>query len=145
MVPYSVGIGTKAGSITTTRGNSVAAVAGSLRAAAAAIQADPSMITTTSGLTYKELVRGSGIAVGTNTKFTAKYSGYNSDGDLFDSGTLTDKAISGMISGFSEGLKTMTVDSTSQFIIPANLAYGNDPPSNGKPIVFIVELLAFAP
>jgi FKBP-type peptidyl-prolyl cis-trans isomerase len=50
-----------------------------------------------------------------------------------------------MIPGFSEGLKTMTVGSKSQFVIPASLGYGSGAPSNGKPIIFVVDLLAFAP
>ena len=71
------------------------------------------------------------------------YQGYNSDGDRFDSGSNASFALSGVISGFAEGLKTMKVGGTSQFVIPPNLAYGNGAPSNGKPIIFIVDLLAF--
>jgi uncharacterized repeat protein (TIGR01451 family) len=145
MVRYSVAVGTAAGSITATKLDSVAGVAGSLRSAAAAAWNDPSLITTSSGLMYKVLVKGTGIGVGTNTKFTATYAGYNSDGDRFDSGTLTNQPISNMIPGFSEGLKTMTVGSKSQFVIPASLGYGSGAPSNGKPIIFVVDLLAFAP
>ena len=144
MVRYSVGVGTAAGSITTSRINSVAAVAGTLRAAAASIQADPAMIRTTSGLMYKELVRGTGAGfTSSSTGVRVNYQGYNSDGDRFDSGSNASFALSGVISGFAEGLKTMKVGGTSQFVIPPNLAYGNGAPSNGKPIIFIVDLLAF--
>jgi uncharacterized repeat protein (TIGR01451 family) len=145
MVRYSVSVGSTSGSITATKLDSVAGVAGSLRLAAAAAATDPSLIGTSSGLTYKELTVGTGIGVGTNTKFTATYAGYNSDGDRFDSGTLTNQPISNMIPGFSEGLKTMKVGGRSEFVIPASLGYGSNAPSNGKPIIFIVELLAFAP
>ncbi len=37
------------------------------------------------------------------------------------------------------------VGGRSEFVIPASLGYGSNAPSNGKPIIFIVELLAFAP
>jgi hypothetical protein len=144
MVRYSVGIGTAAGSITTSKLDTVAAVAGTLRATAAAIQADPSMIRTNSGLIYKELVKGTGAGFTSgSTGVRVNYKGYTSDGDLFDSGTNSSFSLSGVISGFAEGLKTMNVGGTSQFNIPANLAYGNAAPSNGKPIIFMVDLLAF--
>jgi hypothetical protein len=146
MVRYSVGIGTTAGSITTSRIGSVAPVLGSLRAAAVAIQSDPNMIRTTSGLMYKELVKGTGASyTSSSTGVRVNYKGYNSDGDLFDSGTNSSFSLSGVITGFAEGLKTMKVGGTSQFIIPADLAYGNNAPSNGKPIIFLVDLLAFTP
>jgi len=144
MVRYSVGIGTAAGSITTSKLDTVAAVAGTLRATAAAIQADPSLIRTTSGLIYKELVKGTGAGfTSSSTGVKVNYKGYTSDGDLFDSGTNSSFSLSGVISGFAEGLKTMNVGGTSQFNIAPNLAYGNSAPSNGKPIIFMVDLLAF--
>lgn len=144
MVRYAVGIGTSAGSITTARIDSVPAVSGALRAAAAAIQADPGLIRTNTGLIYKELVQGTGAGfTSSSTGVRVNYQGYSSDGDRFDSGTNSSFSLSGVIAGFAEGLKTMKVGGTSQFIIPANLAYGNSAPSNGKPIIFIVDLLAF--
>ncbi|MFM7291567.1 MAG: FKBP-type peptidyl-prolyl cis-trans isomerase [Planctomycetia bacterium] len=146
MVRYAVGVGSSAGSITTSRINSVAAVAGTLRAAAASIQADPGLIRTTSGLMYKELKRGTGEGfVSSRTGVRVNYQGYNSDGDRFDSGSNVpfSLGLGSLISGFTEGLKTMKEEGTSQFVIPPNLAYGNGAPSNGKPIIFIVDLLAF--
>jgi uncharacterized repeat protein (TIGR01451 family) len=144
MVRYAVGIGTSAGSITTARIDSVPAVSGTLRAAAAAIQADPGLIRTNTGLIYKELVKGTGAGfTSSTTGVRVNYEGYTSEGDRFDSGTNSSFSLSGVIAGFAEGLKTMKVGGTSQFIIPANLAYGNGAPSNGKPIIFIVDLLAF--
>lgn len=144
MVRYAVGIGSSAGSITTARIDSVPAVSGALRAAAAAIQADPNLIKTTSGLMYKELVKGTGAGfTSSSTGVRVNYEGYSSEGDRFDSGTNSSFPLSGVIAGFAEGLKTMRVGGTSQFIIPPNLAYGNSAPSNGKPIIFIVDLLAF--
>lgn len=143
MVRYSVGVGATAGSITTSKIDSVAAVAGALRDAAVAIQADPSMIRTSSGLMYKELVKGTGTSpTSTSTNVNVNYQGYTSDGDRFDSGTGVSFGLNSLISGFTEGLKTMKVGGTTQFIIPANLAYGNSAPSNGKPIIFIVDLIS---
>lgn len=141
---YSVAIGSTAGSITTSKIDSVAAVAGSLRVAAAAAANDPAMIKTSSGLMYKELTTGMGAGfASTNTGVRVNYQGYTSTGDRFDSGANSSFSISGVIPGFAEGLKTMKVGGTSQFVIPASLAYGNGAPSNGQPIIFIVDLLAF--
>ena len=145
---YSVGVGATAGSITTTKIDSVSAVAGTLRAAAAAIQADPGMIRTNSGLMYKELVKGTGAGpTSTTTGVRVNYRGYTIDGERFNSGSNASFALKtgagGVVDGFFEGLKTMKVGGTSQFVIPASLAYGNAAPSNGKPIIFIVDLLAF--
>jgi FKBP-type peptidyl-prolyl cis-trans isomerase len=93
---------------------------------------------------YKELKVGTGAGfASTNTGVRVNYEGYNSNGDRFDSGSNASFALSGVISGFAEGLKTMKVGGKSQFIIPASLAYGNGAPSNGQPIIFIVDLLEF--
>ena len=146
MVRYSVGIGTTTGSITPSKIDTVAAVAGTLRAAAAAIQADPSMIRTNTGLIYRELVKGTGRGYSSSlTGVRVNYKGYNSDGDLFDSGTNSAFSLAGVIPGFAEGLKRLKEGSTAKLIIAADLAYGNNAPSNGKPIIFIVDLLAFTP
>jgi uncharacterized repeat protein (TIGR01451 family) len=146
MVRYSVGIGTTPGSITPSKIDTVAAVAGTLRAAAASIQADPSMIRTTTGLIYQELVKGNGASYSsTSTGVKVNYKGYTSEGDLFDSGTNSSFSLSGVIPGFAEGLKKTKVGGTAKLIIAADLAYGNAAPSNGKPIIFIVDLLAFTP
>jgi FKBP-type peptidyl-prolyl cis-trans isomerase len=104
------------------------------------------MIRTNSGLVYRELVTGTGAGyTSSSTGVRVNYKGYTSDGDLFDSGTNSSFALTGVIAGFAEGLKTMKVGGTSQFIISADLAYGNAAPSNGKPIIFLVDLLAFTP
>lgn len=146
MVRYSVGIGTAPGAITLSKIGAVPAVTGGLRVAAAAIQADPSMIRTNTGLIYQELVKGTGRGYSSSsTGVRVNYKGYTSEGDLFDSGTNSAFSLAGVISGFSEGLKRMKQGGTSKLIIPADLAYGNAAPSNGKPIIFIVDLLAFTP
>jgi FKBP-type peptidyl-prolyl cis-trans isomerase len=146
MVRYSVGIGTTLGSITLSKIGAVPAVTGALRVAAAAIQADPSMIRTNTGLIYQELVKGTGRGYSSSsTGVRVNYKGYTSEGDLFDSGTNSSFSLAGVISGFSEGLKRMKEGGTAKLIIAADLAYGNAAPSNGKPITFIVDLLAFTP
>lgn len=146
LVRYSVAAGSTAGSISVTKIDTVSGVAGSLRAAAAAAASDPTLIGTTSGLIYKELKKGTGDAFTSGkTGVRVNYEGYNSDGDRFDAGTDASFSLSGVIPGFAEGLKTMRVGGKSEFIIPPSLAYGNGAPSNGKPIIFVVDLLAFTP
>jgi len=146
MVRYSVGIGTTSGAITLSKIGAVPAVTGGLRVAAAAIQADPSMIRTNTGLIYQELVKGTGRGYSSSlTGVKVNYKGYTSAGDLFDSGTNSSFSLAGVIPGFSEGLKRMKEGGTAKLIIAADLAYGNAAPSNGKPITFIVDLIAFTP
>ncbi|MBT8448156.1 MAG: FKBP-type peptidyl-prolyl cis-trans isomerase, partial [Gammaproteobacteria bacterium] len=75
------------------------------------------------------------------------YSGWTSDGKLFDSSVTRDEPlifpVDRVIPGWSEGVKLMTVGEKRRMWIPANLAYGENPP-NGAPaglLVFDVELL----
>jgi len=145
MVRYAVAIGSTAGSITVTKADSVAAVAGALRTAAASALNDPSLIRTSSGLMYKELVQGTGDAyTSSKTRVTVNYEGYTSDGDRFDGNLNTTFTLANLTAGFAEGVKAMKVGGKAQFIVPPALAYGDGAPSNGKPIIFIVDLLAFA-
>ena len=78
---------------------------------------------------------------------TVHYSGWTTDGKLFDSsvkrGQPTSFPLNGVIKGWTEGLQLMVVGEKRRFWIPANLAYGENP-RPGAPagmLVFDVELL----
>ena len=103
---------------------------------------------TASGLASRVLTTGTGsespAAVDT---VTVHYSGWTTDGNLFDSsverGEPTSFPLNRVIKGWTEGLQLMVVGEKRRFWIPADLAYGENPGS-GRPgglLVFDVELL----
>ena len=114
------------------------------------VQAPPAdSAKTASGLASKVLHAGTGdhkpAAADT---VTVHYSGWTTDGKLFDSsvkrGQPTSFPLNGVIKGWTEGLQLMVVGEKRRFWIPANLAYGENP-GGGRPgglLVFDVELLA---
>ncbi|MFT3992028.1 MAG: FKBP-type peptidyl-prolyl cis-trans isomerase [Luteolibacter sp.] len=103
---------------------------------------------TASGLVSKVLQTGTGdkhpAAADT---VTVHYSGWTTDGKLFDSsvrrGQPASFPLNGVIKGWTEGLQLMVAGEKRRFWIPANLAYGENP-GGGRPgglLVFDVELL----
>jgi len=103
---------------------------------------------TASGLAYKVLQVGTGTAhpAATN-RVTVHYTGWTTDGEMFDSSVQRDKTaafpLNRVIAGWTEGLQLMVVGEKTRFWIPVELAYKNQP---GKPkgmLVFDVELMEF--
>ncbi len=115
----------------------------------AAAPAD-AMVTET-GLTSKVLKPGTGTEHPTATSsVTVHYSGWTTDGKMFDSSIPRGEPISfplnRVIPGWTEGLQLMVVGESRRFWIPADLAYGETPSRPGAPaglLVFDVELLSF--
>ncbi len=104
--------------------------------------------TTESGLSSRILEKGSGTAnpKATDT-VTVHYSGWTTDGRLFDSsvkrGKPTSFPLDGVIAGWTEGVQLMTEGEQRRFWIPAKMAYGENPPA-GYPaglLVFDIELI----
>ena len=102
---------------------------------------------TASGLKSKVIKKGTGKKnpAATDT-VTVHYSGWTTDGKLFDSSHKRNKKASfplnRVIPGWTEGLQLMVVGEKRRFWIPAELAYGNNP-GGGRPgglLVFDVEL-----
>ena len=104
---------------------------------------------TASGLAYRVLSGGSGkVHVKTGDRVVANYSGWTTDGLLFDSSGLRDGpgtfTVSALIQGWKEGLQLMVVGDKMRFWMPANLAYGDHPKNEDAPagmLVFDIELL----
>ena len=110
-------------------------------------------VKTKSGLASKVLNAGTGDKKPTaSDTVTVHYSGWTTDGKMFDSsvsrGEPTSFPLGGVIKGWTELLKTMKVGGITQCIIPANLAYGaaGSPPKIGPDatLVFYVKLNAIA-
>jgi peptidylprolyl isomerase len=111
------------------------------------VAAPPEDATTTgSGLAYKVLRDGHGI-VRPNRRSTVvvHYTGWTTDGRMFDSSVLRGEPatfpLSGVIRGWIEGLQLMTAGERTRFWIPAHLAYGNDRSKPQGMLVFDVELI----
>jgi len=102
---------------------------------------------TASGLKSKVIKKGTGKKKPSATDtVTVHYSGWTTDGKLFDSSHKRKQKASfplnRVIKGWTEGLQLMVVGEKRRFWIPAELAYGNNP-GGGRPgglLVFDVEL-----
>ena len=100
-----------------------------------------------SGLASKVLVKGSGSEHPTTTStVTVHYTGWTTDGKMFDSSVVRGQTASfplnRVIKGWTEGLQLMVVGEKRRFWIPADLAYGENGRVPGM-LVFDVELLEF--
>ena len=106
--------------------------------------------TTASGLQYKVLKEGDGIAPGPEDFVTVNYRGTLIDGKEFDSSYAKGKPIKvqvdGVIKGWTEALPMMKPGAKWQLFVPPQLGYGRRgsgqriPPN--KVLVFEMELLA---
>lgn len=102
---------------------------------------------TASGLAYKVLREGKGgPKPNENSTVTVHYTGWTTDGKMFDTSVEKGQPISfglrDVISGWTEGLQLMSVGEKTRFWIPEKLAYKGERPPRGM-LVFDVELLAF--
>ena len=113
------------------------------------VAAAPSDATTTpSGLAYKVLSAGSGQDhPSADSTVEVHYSGWTTDGKMFDSSVVRGDTISfplnGVIKGWTEGVQLMVVGEKTRFWIPGDLAYGETPRRPGAPagtLVFDIEL-----
>lgn len=109
---------------------------------------NPGMKKTASGLVYLAVKEGSGKKPGPESIVDVKYTGMLIDGTIFDQSV--DKpatfGVNQVIPGWTEGLQLMSEGSVYKLIIPAELAYGNNPPPQtpiqaGSTLVFEVELV----
>lgn len=104
---------------------------------------------TSSGLVSKVLEKGKGDQhPSAEDRVTVHYSGWTTDGKLFDSsvkrGQPATFPLNGVIKGWTEGVQLMVEGEKRRFWIPADLAYGENP-GGGRPggtLVFDVELLS---
>ena len=111
-----------------------------------AAQPDDAQVTA-SGLASKVLVVGSGARRPRATDTVrVHYSGWQTDGTLFDSslsrGTPSEFPLNGVIEGWTEGLQLMVEGEQRRFWIPEELAYRGTPNRPSGMLVFDVELIA---
>jgi FKBP-type peptidyl-prolyl cis-trans isomerase len=100
---------------------------------------------TASGIAYKVITAGTGRRHPNATnRVTVHYSGWTTDGKLFDSSVMRGEPatfpLDGVIAGWTEGVQLMTVGEKTRFWIPEALAYKGERAPRGM-LVFDVELL----
>ncbi len=103
---------------------------------------------TKSGLASKMLQAGTGDKKPNRfSTVTVHYSGWTTDGKLFDSSVMRGQPASfplgQVIRGWTEGLQLMVEGEKRRFWIPENLAYGGRAGSPQGMLVFDVELISF--
>ena len=104
---------------------------------------------TESGIAYKVLTPGKdGDKPKASDTVKVHYSGWTTDGKMFDSsvtrGEPAEFPLGGVIKGWTEGVQLMDVGEKTRFWIPEDLAYGPAVEGSGRPggmLVFDIELL----
>jgi FKBP-type peptidyl-prolyl cis-trans isomerase len=106
--------------------------------------------TTASGLAYKILKKGTGKVHPTaDDRVEVQYTGWTTDGKMFDSSIPRGKPISfglkQVIAGWTEGMQLLVEGETARFWIPEDLAYKGRPGAPAGTLVFDVQLLKIEP
>ncbi len=101
---------------------------------------------TKSGLASKVLAAGSGSDhPKASSRVTVHYSGWTTDGKMFDSSVTRGKPatfpLSGVIKGWTEGVQRMVEGEKRRFWIPEKLAYQGRPGAPQGMLVFDIELI----
>jgi peptidylprolyl isomerase len=104
-------------------------------------------IKTASGLAYKVLTPGTGGRhPRASSTVTVNYTGWSTDGKMFDStipkGMPISFELDGVIKGWTEGVQLMTEGEKMRFWIPDTLAYKGIPQKPQGMLVFDIELVA---
>jgi hypothetical protein len=111
---------------------------------------DDGWVTLPSGTRYKDVTIGTGAAAVAGGNITVNYTGFLTDGTVFDSGTLPNAPLvvptptmSGLIQGWVDAVPGMKVGGVRLLDIPSARAYGSNPqpgiPLNSE-LVFRIEL-----
>jgi peptidylprolyl isomerase len=102
---------------------------------------------TASGLATKVLRPGtSDERPAANDTVEVHYSGWTTDGELFDSSVIRGESISfglrQVIVGWTEGVQLMSVGESRRLWVPEKLAYQGQPGAPAGMLVFDVELIS---
>jgi peptidylprolyl isomerase len=121
---------------------------------AAEAQNLPGMVKTASGLSYVDLVKGTGSSPTPGKKVTVHYTGWLQDGTKFDSSVDHGQPFTFVIGegqvipGWDEGVMSMKVGGKRKLVIPPDLGYGATGAGGVIPpnatLTFEVELLDVA-
>ncbi|HWM26381.1 MAG TPA: FKBP-type peptidyl-prolyl cis-trans isomerase [Chthoniobacterales bacterium] len=111
-------------------------------------EAPADAVTTASGLASKLIEPGTGKTNPARTdRVTVDYTGWTTDGKMFDSSLTTGKPatfpLDKVIEGWTEGVQLMVEGETRRFWIPESLAYKGKAGRPKGTLVFDVKLIAF--
>ena len=115
-------------------------------------QAGPGTGDAPAELLTSDVVVGTGAPAGPADTVSVRYTGTTwADGQVFDSSwqrgdTPVEFPLTGVIPGFAQGIEGMAPGGRRVIVMPAELAYGEDPPGGapGGPLVFVVDLVSIA-
>jgi peptidylprolyl isomerase len=101
---------------------------------------------TSTGLAYKVLRPGTGARhAAAWSKVTVHYTGWTTDGKMFDSSVLRGKPatfeLGGVIPGWTEGVPLMVEGERTRFWVPENLAYKGEAGNPKGMLVFDIDLV----
>ena len=101
------------------------------------------------GTRYKVLKRGTGAYPGPSDKVEVHYTGWTTDGKMFDSSHTRNRTatfpLTAVIAGWTDGLQTMQEGGMTRFWIPEKLAYKGQAGKPAGTLVFDVELITVIP
>jgi peptidylprolyl isomerase len=108
---------------------------------------DPDLKQITGGVKYRDLKEGAGEACPAGAEVTISYTGWLTDGSVFDTGKHTFK-LENLIPGWQEGIPGMKKGGIRKLVITPEKGYGSQ--SHGKipggsTLIFEVELIDFKP
>jgi peptidylprolyl isomerase len=140
------GVGLRRAAIGSNVFSAIGNISATSRVSAAAEPLNTDVVTTASGLQFRDLVIGAGARPSSaSARVTVNYVGRLLNGTQFDGRDNQQFTLNSVIAGWTEGLGSMQVGGRRQLIIPANLGYGSSGTGNIPPnstLVFDVELLA---
>ena len=140
------GVGLRRAAIGSNVFSALGNISATSRVSAAAEPLNTDVVTTASGLQFRDLVIGAGARPSSaSARVTVNYVGRLLNGTQFDGRDNQQFTLDSVIAGWTEGLGSMQVGGRRQLIIPANLGYGASGTGNIPPnstLVFDVELLA---
>jgi FKBP-type peptidyl-prolyl cis-trans isomerase FkpA len=109
-------------------------------------------VKTDSGIVYRQLSPGTGESPKATDTVRVQYRGTLPNGVEFDSSYKHNEPaefpLDHVIKCWTEGVQKMTVGEKAQLVCPANLAYGDNPPTGippGAALTFQIELLGIVP
>jgi FKBP-type peptidyl-prolyl cis-trans isomerase len=114
----------------------------------------PTSPTSSVAFSVTDLRLGTGAEATVGRNAAVRYTGWlysptspDNKGTQFDAGQFSFPVGQGVVPGFSMGVDGMRVGGLRRVVIPPNLGYGNNPPSNSiirpnETILFEIELVA---
>jgi len=100
-------------------------------------------VKTSSGLYHVIDVPGTDQKPTINSDVRVTYSGYYTDGEVFDSNTLT-FPLSGVIKGWQEGMQLFGKGAKGMLLVPSKMGYGSKPPAGirvNAVLIFNIHLI----